>query len=302
MNFMNKCLLLGNGINIHFGINELYLDNIAIRFMDVLVKSNPLYECLFGISFSYSICDSLYSDAPNLGIETLSAEVYKYEYTHMTDQLTLNTEYRLQNTIKTSAINAIFYSGSQLISVPPLDPKTINTLKKYQSIYTLNYTEFWDTDKLCTYLHGAYTPAIANHDKDILLYSSEQYHLANYKKVVDNLRDVFNMIDLSCQEIVFSPLIDKQELLKTGHYPSNNLLPADDLFPYTPPKLYSDLYSIPSLDVFGMSPFGDDTLIDCLASIPNLTVYVYEMNDVEVSEWNHKLKRNCCKDSSIFTL
>lgn len=302
MNFMDKCLLLGNGINIHFGINELYLDNIAIRFKDILVKSSPLYECLFGVSFSYSICDSLYSNAPNLGIETLSAEVYKYVYTHMTDRITLNTEYRLQNAIKTSAINAIFYNNSQLISVPSLNQTTIDTLKKYKSIYTLNYTEFWDTDKVCTYLHGAYTPSITNNNKDIILYSSDQYYLANYRKVVDNLRNVFDMIDLSCQEIVFSPLIDKQELLKTGHYPLNNLYPADDLFPYTPPKLYSDLDSIFSLDVFGMSPFGDDTLIDCLASIPNLTVYVYQMNDVEVSEWNRKLKRNCCKDSSIFDL
>jgi hypothetical protein len=299
---MDKCLLLGNGINIHFGINELYLDNIAIRFKDILVKSSPLYECLFGVSFSYSICDFLYSIAPNLGIETLSAEVYKYIYTHMTDQITLNTEYRLQNAIKTSAINAIFYSSNQSISIPSLDKKTIDALKKYQSIYTLNYTEFWDTDKLCTYLHGAYTPTTTNSNKDILLYSSEQYYLANYRKVVDSLREVFNMIDLGCQEIVFSPLIDKQEILKTGHYPSNNLYPADDLFPYTPPKLYSDLNLIPSLDVFGMSPFGDDTLINCLANIPNLTIYVYQMNDVEVSEWNRKLKRNCCKDSSIFDL
>ena len=79
---------------------------------------------------------------------------------------------------------------------------------------------------------------------DILLYSSEQYYLTNYRKVVDSLRDVFNMIDLSCQEIVFSPLIDKQEILKTGHYPSNKLYLANDLFPYTPPKLYSDLDSM----------------------------------------------------------
>ncbi|MEZ3516901.1 MAG: hypothetical protein K1W37_17045 [Lachnospiraceae bacterium] len=297
---MDKCLLLGNGINIHFGINELYLDKIAIRFKDVLVKSSPLYECLFGVSFSYFICDFLYSNAPNLGIETLSAEVYKYVYTHITDQITLNTEYRLQNAIKTSAINAIFYSSDQSISIPSLDQKTIDTLKKYQSIYTLNYTEFWDTDKLCTYLHGAYTPTTTSSNKDILLYSSEQYYLTNYRKVVDSLRDVFNMIDLSCQEIVFSPLIDKQEILKTGHYPSNKLYLANDLFPYTPPKLYSDLDYISSLDIFGMSPFGDDKLLDRLGKIPDLTIYVYQMNNYEMSAWNHKLKRNCCTDSSTF--
>ena len=105
---MQTNLLLGNGINIHFGIKELYLDNIATRFKDVLVKSSPLYECLFNVPLSASICDSLYSSAPNLGIETLSAEIYKYVYTHMKDQTSINSEYRLQNAIKTSAINAIF--------------------------------------------------------------------------------------------------------------------------------------------------------------------------------------------------
>lgn len=299
---MKKSLLLGNGINIHLGINELHLDNIAVRFKDILIKSSPLYECLFGVSFSSAICDSLYSNATNLGIETLSAEVYKYVYTHMTDTITLNTEYRLQNAIKTSAINAIFYNNSHSIAIPSLNQTTIDTLKKYNSIYTLNYTEFWDIDKLCTYLHGAYIPIELDSNKDILLYSSEQYCLSDYRDVVNSLRDPFQMIELNCQQIVFSPLIDKQEVLKTGHYTSNDLYPADDLFPYTPPKLYSELDCASSLDVFGMSPFGDDKLIECLARIPDLTIYVFQMNNHEVTLWNHKLKRNCCRDSSIFEL
>lgn len=297
---MQKCLLLGNGINIHFGINELYLDNIATRFKDVLIKSSPLYECLFGVAFSSSICDSLYSSAPNLGIETLSAEVYKYIYTHITVQITLNTEYRLQNAIKTSAVNAIFYRGNNSISIPLLDKNTIDTLKKYQSVYTLNYTEFWDTDNLCTYLHGVYIPITIESDKDILLYSSAQYRLTDYKRVIDGLNFTYNMLAFDGYNIVFSPLLDKQKILGTGHYPATNLYPADDLFPYTPPKLYTELDSVSSLDAFGMSPFGDDKLISLLANIPNLTIYVYQMNNAEVSEWNDILKRECCKDCSLF--
>ena len=72
---MKKELLLGNGINIHFGIQELYLENIADRFKRVLVSSSRLYECLFGISFSSDLCDSLFSSVSNLGIETIAAEV-----------------------------------------------------------------------------------------------------------------------------------------------------------------------------------------------------------------------------------
>ncbi len=297
---MNKCLLLGNGINIHFGIDELYLDNIAIRLKDILVKSSPLYECLFGVTFSSTICDSLYSNAPNLGIETLSAEVYKYVYTHITDQITLNTEYRLQNAITTSAINAIFYNNSRLITIPSLNQATIDTLKKYESIYTLNYAEFWDTNKLCTYLHGVYIPTAIDSNKDVLLYNSAQYRLSDYKKVVANLNLTYNMLAFNGYNIVFSPLLDKQKILETGHHPANNLYPADDLPPFNPPKLYTELGSISSLDVFGMSPFGDDKLISLLTNIPNLTIYVYKMAPDQVSEWNKKLKRKCCKDSILF--
>lgn len=297
---MQKSLLLGNGINIHFGISDLYLTNIADRFKDVLTNSSPLYECLFGVSFTPALCDSLFSSAPNLGIETLSAEIFKYVYTHMKDQSTLNSEYRLHNSIKTSAINAIFYNKQNIISIPDFNQAEINVLKKYHSIYSLNYTEFWDDIDICTYLHGNYKPIETNSNTPILFYSSAQYQLPEYKNVVDNLSPQYNMLAFNGYNIVFSPLLDKQRVLGLAHYPAKNLCLAEDLFPYDPPKLYTELDSVSSLDVFGMSPFGDDKLINLLMNIEDLTIYVYQMNNSEVSEWNKLLKRNCCKDSSLF--
>lgn len=297
---MEKNLLLGNGINIHFKINDLQLNNIAVRFRDVLINSSPLYECLFGVSFTPNLCDSLFFNVTNLGIETISAEVYKYVYAHMYDQKSLNSEYRLLNAVKTSAINAIFFNKGQSISIPAFNPTTVNVLKNYNSIYTLNYTEFWDTENICTYLHGEYKPITVCSDKPILLYNSEQYHLTNYKKAVNSLSAKFKLIAFNSYSIVFSPLLDKQKVLGIGHYPSKKLYPADDLFLFDTPKLYSELDSITSLEIFGMSPYGDDKLINKLANIPNLTVYVYKMNNSEVSEWNKRLERNCCKDSILF--
>lgn len=284
----------------YLGIKELLLDKIAVRYRNILINSSPLYECLFGLSLTPTLCDSLFSNAPNLGIETLSAEVYKYVYTHMKDQQSINSEYRLLNAIKTSAINAIFYDNEKTIPIPSFNHISIKKLKDYQSIYTLNYTEFWDTENVCTYLHGAYKPNTVDSNKPILLYSSEQYYLSTYKAKVNALSSKYNMFPFSGYNIVFSPLLDKQKVLGVGHYPSKNLYPADDLFPYSPPKLYMELASISSLDVFGMSPFGDDKLINCLANIPNLTIYVYKMDAAQVSEWNKKLKRECCKNSSLF--
>lgn len=300
LQLMQKSLLLGNGINMHFGISDLYLTNIADRFKDVLTNSSPLYECLFGVSFTPALCDSLFSSAPNLGIETLSAEIFKYVYTHMKDQSTLNSEYRLHNAIKTSAINAIFYNKQNIISITDFNQAEINVLKKYHSIYSLNYTEFWDTEDLCTYLHGVYEPMDTNSNAPILLYSSKQYRLLEYKKVVINLSTQYNMLAFNGYNIVFSPLLDKQKILGLAHYPAKNLYPAEDLFPYNPPKLYTELDSVSSLDVFGMSPFGDDKLINRLMNIDDLTIYVYRMDNSEVSEWNKLLNRNCCKDSSLF--
>lgn len=298
---MQKNLLLGNGINIHFGINALLLDNIATRFKAVLINSSPLYECLFDVPLTPSVCDSLFTNASDLGIETLSAEIYKYVYMHMNDKTSINNEYRLNNAVKTSAINAIFYNNEKPISIPPLNPSTVNTLKKYQSIHTLNYTEFWDTENLCTYLHGTYKPITpVNNGKPILLYNSRQYHLPDYKRVVNSMKTIYNMLVFNDYNIVFSPLLDKQKILGTGHYPAKNLYPANDLPPFAPPKLYTELDSISSLDVFGMSPYGDDKLIKLLANVPNLSIYVYQMDSIQVSEWNKKLKRNCCKDNLLF--
>lgn len=48
----------------------------------------------------------------------------------------------------------------------------------------------------------------------------------------------------------------------TGVYPSDKLYPADDLFLYRPKELYVDLDSVDELDVFGMSPFGDESIIE----------------------------------------
>lgn len=297
---MHTNLLLGNGINMHLGIKELLLDKISIRFKNILVSSSSLYECLFGVSLTPTLCDSLFSNAPNLGIETLSAEVYKYIYAHMKDQQSINSEYRLLNSIKTSAINAIFYDNEKTIPIPSFNCVSIEKIKNYRSIYTLNYTEFWDTENICTYLHGAYKFKTIISNKPILLYSSEQYYLSTYKATVNALSCKYTMFPFYNCNIVFSPLLDKQNILGIGHYPSKNLYPADDLFPYNPPKLYMELSSLSSLDVFGMSPFGDDKLINYLANIPNLTIYVYRMDAAQVSEWNMKLKRKCCKDSSLF--
>lgn len=40
------------------------------------------------------------------------------------------------------------------------------------------------------------------------------------------------------------------------------MYPAEDLFLYRPKELYVELDSVDELDVFGMSPFGDESIIE----------------------------------------
>lgn len=295
-------LLLGNGINIHFGISEFNLNSIAKRFRNILINSSSLYYCLFGVSITPDVCDKIYAEAANWGIETLASGVYKYIHANMYDKNSVNCEYRLLNAVKTSALNAIFFDDTRFIQIPQLESNEISHIMRYDNVFTLNYTEFWDNDdRSIYYLHGRYkkTDYIDTH-MPILLYSSEQYNLTEYKKTVSNLSIEFNMIEFEGYDIVFSPLLDKQTIIEVGHHPSNNLYLADDLFPQETRKLYTELDNISALEVFGMSPFGDDNLIDILADIPNLTVYVYQMNTEEVNEWNKKLGKECCVDSNQF--
>lgn len=285
----NKNLMLGNGINIEFGIKDLRTDNIATRFRNILINSSPLYDYLCHVAFTPELCNSLFTKAPDQGIETLAAEVYQYIYAQI-NQISDNDEYRLLNAIKTSAINAIFYDNAHFIKVPELDAKKINCLNSYTNVYTLNYAEFWEPQNSCSYLHGEFIPLSIPHDtRPILLYASEEYNLPEYVKEVKKLSLSYNTVEFNGYDIVFSPLLDKQEVIGVGHDPSETLFPAGYLFPFDPPELYTQLDGVSSLDIFGMPPYGDEKLIERIAQIPDLTVYVYKMDQRQVSEWNNNV-------------
>ena len=71
------------------------------------------------------------------------------------------------------------------------------------------------------------------------------------------------------------------------------------LFPFEKTSLYNDIDNIEVLDVFGMSPYGDDSLIEKINKMDYVTVYVYNKDiSNETDEWERKLKcKHCLKDS-----
>ena len=300
---MAKNLLLGNGLNIHFRINDLKQESIFERFKTVLLRSSPLYEALFDTTFTTDLLEDIFAPAPNNGIETLAYELYKYLHSRLKNHLNRHEENRLIDAIKTSAINAIFYTGNSKINMSNTNIATVNHLKTYEKVYTLNYVEAWDINNICIYLHGHYDlPNTDNNSKFILLYDNKRINLEKYKDALQTLSISNTILPLNNEEVVFSPLLDKQKILDNRVlYPGADLFPAQDLYAFNPVILYENFNNLDSLDIFGMSPFGDDKLIQKIKLIPDLTIYVYDMiNSNETLEWNRILNRDCCKDSSLF--
>ena len=65
--------------------------------------------------------------------------------------------------------------------------------------------------------------------------------------------------------------------------------------------LYAKLDDIEKLDIFGMSPYGDEDLINKITKIQDVTVYVYDLkNNSEKDEWIRKVKNVKLKDSEEF--
>lgn len=89
-------------------------------------------------------------------------------------------------------------------------------------------------------------------------------------------------------------------MITLGRYPSENLYPAEDLFLHEPIKLYKELNPIKSIEIFGMSPYGDNSLIEKLNHMEHIIVYVHDKdNNPETIEWNNLLKcPHIIKDST----
>ena len=170
-------------------------------------------------------------------------------------------------------------------------------MNKYDKIFTLNYIESWDKNNTCIYLHGNISKFFQNYNgqsvtTNILIHNPE---------IKDYFKD--NPVVLDLGEIIFVPdnkKVNKLSYVGTPYYPSNTLYPADDLFLKESKDIYEDLDNAESLDIFGVSPYGDKSLINKLMKIPQITIYVHNLNELEIMEWKKSLPWAIFKDSSSF--
>lgn len=290
---MARGLLLGNGINACIGIEDLSIKDIGQRFLYKVEEYSPIIENLFGVKINEDFRKYIDDKYMICGIETLAGLLYKYIKSNANVKWTDNDEYRIQDVISCVCLSSIFYlkdgkisGGYDKAKLPPID--------RYDYIFTLNYVEFWDMEKKSIYLHGRVDFSKLDNIKNAVLVSKERMELKEYAMAVENMKKFNSVIEFYPNEVIFAPDgIEKKRLTcVVGVFPSDKLYPADDLFFYREKELYTELDKADELDIFGMSPYGDESIIDAINSKNSVRIFIYDkVRNKETYDWDKKL--NC---------
>jgi hypothetical protein len=288
---MAKGLLLGNGINARLDIGDLSVIGIGERFKKNVLVYSVIIKKILGVQIKEDFWKALENQGCELGIEILAGILYSYIKNGKKSAWTDNDEYRVQDIIVCICITSIFYVENGKIS-QVYDKSKLPIMNGYDYIFTLNYVEFWDEEDKCIHLHGRIDLTKLCNKKYTILVSNRMMNLKDYVEAVDCIQKTNSVIEFYPNDIIFAPNeVEKNKLVcVTGLHPSNKLYPADDLFFYRPKELYTELDLVDELDVFGMSPYGDESIIDKINSKNRIRVFVYNKNEnKETKEWENRL-------------
>ena len=288
---MSKGLLIGNGINARLGIDDLSVARIGERFRKNVMVYSIFIQSLFNVEIQEDFFTYLKSQSREMGIETMAGMLYKYVKQNTSKTWTDNDEYRIQDVITCICIASIFYKEEGKIS-QNYELSKLPQMEEYDYIFSLNYIEFWDRKKQCIYLHGNIDLSKLGNEKNAILVSINRLNLKEYSKVVENIRKTNNVINFKPNDIIFAPEgIKKNNLVcVSGVHPSDKLRPANDLFLYRAKELYVKLSEVNELDIFGMSPYGDESIINEINKKERVRIYIYKKNESEETKvWKEKL-------------
>lgn len=300
-----RTILIGNGINM-LENNKFDSQSISYRFKEVINKNTKLLSKMFmkdenNIDFyKESMCKM------EDNIERLSGKVYNY-IKHKKIKFTENDTNRLIEILANISMESIFVQNHNIYK-PQIPSEFISILNNYDKIFSLNYYDNIKTNKEMIYLHGK-LPIEELESTPKLMICSEFLYKCNsdYREILDKEYAKYNKIFIDTTNIILMPEIldyTKQKHFGDGLYPSKNLYPAEDSFPSKGMgDLYEKLDHVEILDIFGMSPTGDEDLIKKIAKIKDVTVYVYDLEkNSEKEEWIKKVKNVKLKDSREFLI
>lgn len=291
-------LLIGNGLNLTNYEENAFLraDNIYDRFIENLttywnIINKIVYQSKMDLGELIQKLDC------KTGIEKLAGITFQYIYDKITSkrEFTWNDAYRLVEILGEISIKSIFFKEDKFF-IPQISNEYKNKIEKsYDNIFTLNYIEDWDEQGIVQYLHG-------NLKKYVSTYSDiGSSVLSNNKDYCDFKTNEYKKIDF--KDIVFMPtneIVNKFNYIIQGLHPRDNLYPADDLFPYDGRDIYKELDALENIDIFGMSPDGDESVIDRIKNIKNKKIYVYKLNEKEIKKWKNYGIEGSFIDSSKF--
>ena len=287
---MKKGLLLGNGINNRIGIKSLSVAEIQDRFIANVIVYKPLLEKSLGIYLKDDEMMNIFPNSKNIGIETLAGLVYKYIREKIGDKWCVNADIRIQDLLTCIAITTIFLNSNGKMAVK-YDKTMLPNFREYDVVLTLNYYEFWDENNISIPLHGKVNLNAIGDDINLIV-SRPRMEADDYRKVVEQLSEKYKVQIANLDEIVFAPSgIDKDHLICVeGLYPSNCLYPMQDLFIPKRKTLYQELQKVDQIDVLGMSPNGDEAIINLINSKQKVRIFVYNRNENDESNiWESKL-------------
>ena len=293
-----KNLLIGNGLNLtnykensFLEPNEIY-DRFIKNLTDYWNVINRLVD-----QNEMNLEKLIKQLCSKEGIEENAGKVFRYIYHEITlkGEFSWNDSYRLVEILGEIAIKSIFFK-EKLFLIPKITDEYINKITtNYDNVYTLNYIEDWDKKENLNYLHGNLKKYINSYcDIGSRVLSNN----AEYCKFKTN-----DYIKIDFKDIIFMPIndiINKYNYIVEGLYPRNNLYPADDLFSYGGRDIYKNLEQLDNIDIFGMSPYGDEAIIDKIKNIKNKNIYVYKLNNNEINKWMSYGIKNCFIDSEEF--
>lgn len=287
-----SCLLLGNGINNRLKIDGLSENEIKGRFANNLSLYSPIFDALFSVKVSTVEAEKIVDTAKNKNIEGLAGSLYMHIKKQKVDSWSDNDEMRLQDTIACLCILSIFYNE---VGVIPSKPKLseLPHMEQYDKIFTLNYVELWDVNSSCVHLHGKVDMAKLKNVKRPFIYSTARYHLPEYKNAIEEMSADHNAVEFDPFHVVLAPeSISKDRLICIhGLFPRNKWYPAKDLFSVSGRKLYEELDGVKKLDLFGVSPYGEEALIDIINKMDFVRVFVYNLEaSDETKKWDELLK------------
>lgn len=293
-----KNILIGNGLNLtNYNENSfLSKHNIYDRFIENLNKYWIIINKL--VNLKELNIEPLKQELNSAdGIETLAGKVFQYIYNkiELKRKFSWNDSYRLIEILGEISIKSIFFCENKFL-IPKISDEYKSKIERiYDNIFTLNYIEDWDNNGNVKYLHG-------NLKKYVRKYSNiGSMLLSNNKQYLSFKEEEYEKIDF--KDIVFMPtnsIVNKYNYIVQGLCPRDNLYPADDLVPYSGRDIYKYLDNLDNIDVFGMSPYGDETIIGKIKKIENKKIYVHNLNKAEIDEWKKYEIENCFVDSNEF--